>query len=95
MERKVDTALQAALEKYTADINPMNLVIGTDKEYEHEIKLFLSTVDDSMGEDQLVDTIKNIFKEMFNVIHDDDFQEKYRELVREYLRLKKGYHHNI
>jgi hypothetical protein len=83
------TKLQITLEKYAADINPMNLFIGSDKEYKHEIELFLNNIDDSMNEDQLVEVMRKIFKEMFNVIHDGDFQERYREIVREYLRLKK------
>ena len=88
MENKDKNRLQKSLEKYAADVNPMNLFIGTDKEYEHEVALFLGKIDDSMNEEQLVETLRKIFKDMFNIIHDSDFQAKYREIVQEYLRLR-------
>jgi hypothetical protein len=73
MEPKNKSGLQIELEKYVADVNPMRLVIGTDREYEHEVGLFLERANDSLDAEELTEVMRQIFREMFNLTQDDDF----------------------
>ena len=54
------------LEKFVAEVNPAHLVIGTDTEYEDEVRMFLERINDSMNEKQLAEVLNEIFCEMFN-----------------------------
>jgi hypothetical protein len=87
MEQENKTNLQIKLEKYITDINPMNLVIGTDREYEHEIEMFLERAKDFMTENQLIELIRQVFKEMFNLADDKEFLDSYKKIVQEYISL--------
>jgi hypothetical protein len=88
MEPKKKTKLQIELEKYVAEVNPMRLVIGTDREYEHEVALFLERAGDSVDTEQLTEEMRQIFCEMFNLTQGDSVLEQYRKIVNEFLRLK-------
>jgi hypothetical protein len=36
---------QLKLEKFVAELNPMDMIIGADNEYEDEVEMFLDRVD--------------------------------------------------
>ena len=82
------SSLQLKLEKFVAEVNPAHLVIGTDTEYEDEVRMFLERSKDSMNEKQLVEVLNAIFCEMFNTTKDNRNLDPYREIVSEYLRLR-------
>lgn len=79
--------MQDALEKFTTTVNPMKLVIGTDSEYEDEIEMFLDRASESMVEEDLVEILREIFKEMFNLKDDSGYINDYVCIAHEYLRL--------
>ena len=80
--------LQLKLEKFVADVNPAQLVIGTDAEYEDEVSIFLERVNSSMDAAQLVEVLREIFHEMFGMPKDDTKSEACEKIVQEYLRLR-------
>jgi hypothetical protein len=82
------SSLQLKLEKFVAEVNPAHLVIGTDAEYEDEVRMFLERVNTSMGTKQLIDVLREIFHEMFGMPKDDTKLEAYEKIVKEYLRLR-------
>ena len=63
------------------------LAAAATNEYEDEIDLFLGRVDDTMGEEELIDVLHSVFQEMFNDDTSSAFREKYRPVIREYLAL--------
>jgi hypothetical protein len=80
--------LQLKLEKFVAEVNPAHLVIGTDAEYEVEVKMFLERVNDSMDENRLVEVLREIFSGMFSMPKENANLDPYKEIVSEYLRLR-------
>ena len=82
------SSLQLKLEKFVAEVNPAHLVIGTDTEYEDEVRMFLERINDSMSEKQLIEVLNEIFCEMFNMPKENTNLDPHRKIVSEYLRLR-------
>jgi hypothetical protein len=82
------SSLQLKLEKFFAEVNPARLVIGTDTEYEDEVRMFLERINESMNAKQLVEVLHKIFCEMFNTPKENRNLDPYGEIVSEYLRLR-------
>ena len=82
------SSLQLKLEKFVAEVNPAHLVIGTDTEYEDEVRMFLERINDSMNEKQLVEVLNEIFSEMFNMAKENTNLDPYEKIASEYLRLR-------
>ncbi|OGZ45219.1 MAG: hypothetical protein A3C84_02710 [Candidatus Ryanbacteria bacterium RIFCSPHIGHO2_02_FULL_48_12] len=87
---KENQNLQKQLEKIIADADPEHLHAGIDGEYEEEVKMFLSRINDSMNEEELLDVMHGVFQQMFNLPSDDVIREKYRPVVQEYLKIISG-----
>jgi hypothetical protein len=75
------------LEKILEQVDPMRLHAAATNEYEDEIDMFLGRVDDTTGEEELIDILHGVFQEMFNDDTSSASREKYRPVIREYLFL--------
>jgi vacuolar-type H+-ATPase subunit C/Vma6 len=82
--------IQTKLEEFTASVNPMQLVIGSDTEYEDEIRMFLAHATPSMTEDALMEVLRDVFRQMFNLTDDAKFLDRYVTIIREYIRLSNS-----
>ena len=81
-------SIQKQLEKIIANADPEGLYAGIDEEYEDETSMFLSRINTSMNEEELLDIMHKVFQEMFNVPNDDATRERYRSIIQEYLRIR-------
>ncbi|OGZ95309.1 MAG: hypothetical protein A3I44_01695 [Candidatus Sungbacteria bacterium RIFCSPLOWO2_02_FULL_51_17] len=87
MEEK-KSEIQLELEKILDDVNPGDFPATADNEYEDEARMFLSRINDSMKEDELLVVLHTVFQEMFNFNKDEETREELRPIIREYLKLK-------
>jgi hypothetical protein len=89
VQRTPKTDHQKRLEKLIADINPMGLVIGTDREYEDEAAMFLERVNLSMDSDTLLEVMRQVFREMFTAAEVEASSSRFEEIIGQYLKLIK------
>ena len=88
MNSKDKPDYQKELETFVADRNPMDLVIGTDTEYEDEIAMFLQRINHSMAEPELTEVLRQVFREMFSADQVDSVPaDTFRLITQKYLSL--------
>ena len=88
--QKNKTKRQLELEEIILFFDPGNLHAQAINEYEDEASMFLERINDSMGEEQLLDIMHDVLQKMFNLSDSKESRENIRPIVKRYINFKNS-----